>query len=129
MYPHNTTSRDVRAGRPGWIVESEGEVRVGGVWSVAFGASRSELYRFTHNYKVLDRPRRIAYSVTQTDLDGSSFETSVEISLEGFADGKTLMRVVESGFPSAEERDFHETGLPNAFERVGRFVRERDSDA
>ena len=125
MYPHNTTSRDVWAGRPGWIVESEGEVRVGGVWSVAFGASRSELYRFTHNYKVLD----IAYSVTQTDLDGSSFETTVEISLEGFADGKTLMRVVESGFPSAEERDFHETGLPNAFERVGRFVRERDSDA
>lgn len=114
---------------PGWIVESEGEVGVGGAWSVAFGPSREELYRFTHTYKVLDRLRRIAYSVTQTDLDGSSFETSVEISLEGLADGETLMKAVERGFPSAEERDFHETGLPNAFERVGRFVRERVSDA
>ena len=114
---------------PGWIVESEGEVRVGGTWGVSFGAPRSGLYRFTHDYEALDRPRRIAYVVTQTDRDGSSFETSVEISLQGLAGGRTLMRIVEVGFPSAEERDFHETGLPNAFERVGRFVRERVSDA
>jgi uncharacterized protein YndB with AHSA1/START domain len=114
---------------PGWIVESDGEVRVGGTWGVTFGSSRSGLYRFTHAYEALDRPRRIAYVVTQTDRDGSSFETSVEISLEGLAGGRTLMKVVEAGFPSAEERDFHMTGLPKAFERVARFVRDRVSGA
>jgi uncharacterized protein YndB with AHSA1/START domain len=114
---------------PGWIVESEGEVCIGGAWRVAFGPSREELHRFVHTYKVIDRPRGIVYAVTQTDRDGSSFETSVEISLKDLADGKTLMMLVERGFPSAEERDFHETGLPNAFERVGRFVRERAWDA
>lgn len=114
---------------PGWIVESEGEVRVGGEWTVAFGGPRSGLHRFTHSYKVLDRPRRIVYTVTQADRDGSSFETSVEISLEGLADGRTLMRIVEAGFPSAGERDLHLTGMPTAFERVARFVRERFAGA
>jgi uncharacterized protein YndB with AHSA1/START domain len=114
---------------PGWIVESEGEVCVGGTWGVSFGGPRSGLYRFTHDYEALDRPRRIAYVVTQTDRDGSSFETSVEISLEALAGGRTLMRIVEVGFPSAEERDFHLTGMPNALERVARFVRDRVSGA
>ena len=99
------------------------------LWNIAFGPAWSGPYRFTHTYKALDRPRRIAYPVTETDLDGSIFETSVEISLEDLADGKTPVRVVERGFPSAEERDLHETGLPDAFERVGRFVREGVSNA
>lgn len=111
---------------PGWIVESDGDVRVGGTWSVAFGSSRSELYRFTHTYEVLDRPRRIAYASKETAPDTSSFDTDVEITLEE-RDGKTLMRVVERGFPSAEERDLHAVGLPRTFDRVARFVRERVS--
>ena len=41
---------------PGWIVESEGEVRVGDTWSVRFGPSREKLYRFVHTYEVVRRP-------------------------------------------------------------------------
>ena len=37
------------------------------------------------------------------------------------------MTVVQRGFPSAEVRDFHKAGLPNAFDRVERFVRRRVS--
>ena len=33
---------------PGWIVESRCDLRVGGVWSVAFGPSRGELYYHRH---------------------------------------------------------------------------------
>jgi len=111
---------------PGWIVESEGDLRVGGTWSVAFGSSRNELYRFTHTFEVVDRPRRIAFASTQTAPDGSSFDTDVEITLEE-RDERTLMTVVEKGFPSAEVRDLHEVGLPHAFDRVERFVRARVS--
>jgi uncharacterized protein YndB with AHSA1/START domain len=33
---------------PGWIVESECDLRVGGAWTVAFGPSPGELHRHTH---------------------------------------------------------------------------------
>ncbi len=111
---------------PGWIVESGGDLRVGGTWSVAFGSARNELYRFTHTFWVLDRPRRLAYASTETAPDGYSFDTEVEITLEE-RDGKTRMTLVEKGFPSAQERDLHEVGLPHAFDRVERFVHARFS--
>ena len=67
---------------PGWIVESEGEVRVGGTWSVWFGPSQDEPYRFAHTYQVIDRPRRIAFASEQTAPDGSILEADVEITGE-----------------------------------------------
>jgi uncharacterized protein YndB with AHSA1/START domain len=106
---------------PGWIVESEGQVRVGGTWSVRFGPSREELYRFAHAYEVVDRPRRIAFASEQTSPDGSILEADVEITL-AWRDGKTLMTLVERGYPSAEERDLHEVGTPHAYDRLERFV-------
>jgi uncharacterized protein YndB with AHSA1/START domain len=110
---------------PGWIVESEGEVRVGDTWSVMFGPSREELYRFAHTYEVVDRPLRIAFaSEQQTSPDGSILEAEVEITLEG-RDGKTLLTLVERGYPSAEERDLHMIGTPHAYDRVERFIRTR----
>jgi uncharacterized protein YndB with AHSA1/START domain len=114
---------------PGWIVESsEGEVCVGCTWSVRFGPSREELYRFAHTYEVVDRPRRIAFaSEQQTSPDGSILEADVEITLEGRG-GKTLLTLVERGYPSAEERDLHMVGTPHAYDRLERFFRTRAGD-
>ena len=109
------------ADEPGWIVESEGEVRVGGAWSVAFGPSRGELYCFAHAYEVVDRPQRVAFASEQTAPDGSILEADVEITLEGRG-GKTLLTLVERGYPSAEERDLHMVGMPHAYDRLERFV-------
>jgi uncharacterized protein YndB with AHSA1/START domain len=114
------------ADEPGWIVESQGEVGVGGAWSVAFGPSRDELYRFTHVFRVVDRPRHLAFTATETAPDGMTLDLDVEITFEERG-GKTLMTVVQRGFPSAEARDLHEVGLPNAFDRFERRVRARES--
>ena len=114
------------ADEPGWIVESQGEVRVGGAWSVAFGPSRDELYRFTHVFWVVDRPQRVAFATTETAPDGTILDLDVELTFEE-RDGKTLMTVVQRGFPSAEVRDLHGVGQPNAFDRLARFVRSRES--
>ena len=111
---------------PGWIVESEGDLRVGGVWSVAFGPSRNELYRFTHVFEVVDRPRRVVFASTETAPDGFSFDTDVEVTFRE-QDGKSLMSLVQKGFPSAEIRDGHEVCLPHAFDRVERFIHARVS--
>jgi uncharacterized protein YndB with AHSA1/START domain len=107
---------------PGWIVESEGDLRAGGTWSVAFGPSRSELYRFTHVFEVIDRPRRVVFASTELGPDGSSLDTDVEVTFEGES-GKTRMKILQKGYPSAEVRDLHTVGLPNAFDRVERFIR------
>jgi uncharacterized protein YndB with AHSA1/START domain len=107
---------------PGWIVESECDLRVGGIWTVAFGPSRRELYRHRHVFRVIDRPRRLVVDMTETRLDGSTFEIEVEFTFEERV-GKTLMTMTQRGFPSAALRDEHGVGLPNAFARLARSVR------
>lgn len=106
---------------PGWIVESQCELRVGGVWSVAFGPSRSELYRHRHVFQVIDRPRRLVLTTTETRLDGWSFDVELEFTFER-QDGKTLMTMFQRGFPSAELQAEHQRGLPNAFDRLERVI-------
>jgi uncharacterized protein YndB with AHSA1/START domain len=96
-----------------------------GTWSATFGPSRKELYRFAHTYEVVDRPWRIAFaSEQQTSPDGSILEADVEITLEE-RDGKTLLTLVERGYPSAGERDLREVGTPHAYDRLERYVRTR----
>jgi uncharacterized protein YndB with AHSA1/START domain len=107
---------------PGWIVQSQCDLRVGGVWTVAFGPSRSELYRHRHVFEVIDRPRRLVLRTTETRLDGSSFDTEVEFTFEE-QEGKTLMTMIHTGFPSVELRDEHRIGVPNAFARLERAIR------
>src|SRR5262249_46398692 len=99
---------------PGWIVKSECDFRVGGIWTVSFGPSPGELYVHTHIFRVIERPRRLVISTTETRLDGSSFEFQVEFTFKE-RDGQTLMTMTQRGFPTAELRDEHGRGLPNAF--------------
>jgi hypothetical protein len=37
-------------------------------------------------------------------------------------DGKTLMTMAQRGFPTAELREEHERGVPNAFARLDRLI-------
>jgi uncharacterized protein YndB with AHSA1/START domain len=112
---------------PGWIVRSECDLRVGGVWTVVFGPSPSQLYRHRHVFQVIDPPRRLVLATTETRLDGSSFDFNVEVT---FAEesGKTRMTLVQRGFPSAEVRDLHGVGLPHAFDRIERCIHTRVSE-
>jgi uncharacterized protein YndB with AHSA1/START domain len=105
----------------GWVVESRCDLRVGGTWSVSFGPSPDELYHHLHVFEAIDRPRRILMASTETRLDGSSFETTVEFTFEP-RPGGTLMTMVHAGFPSEELRDEHTRGLPNAFDRFERML-------
>jgi uncharacterized protein YndB with AHSA1/START domain len=106
----------------GWIVRSECDLRVGGVWTVEFGPSEAELTRHRHVFEVIDRPRRLLLSSTETRLDGSSFDTELEFVFVEQG-GTTLVTMVHRGFPTAELRDEHRVGLPNAFAQLARVVR------
>ena len=106
---------------PGWIVDSRCDLRVGGVWTVSFGPSPDELYRHEHVFEAIERPRRLRMATTETRLDGSSFETTMEFTFEPRG-GSTLMTLVQAGFPSEGLRDEHTVGLPNAFDRLDRAL-------
>jgi uncharacterized protein YndB with AHSA1/START domain len=106
---------------PGWIVRSHCDLRVGGVWSVDFGPSPGELYRHRHVFELTERPHRLLLASTETRLDGSSFHTKLEFTFEAKGE-KTLMTMTQRGFPTAELRDEHARGLPNAFTRLERLI-------
>lgn len=110
-----------RQNEPGWIVRSQCDLRVGGVWMVEFGPSQDRIYRHRHVFEVIDRPRRILMRTTETRLDGSSFDTEMEFVLEDQG-GKTSMRLFHRGFPTTELRDEHRVGLPNAFDELAGVV-------
>ena len=110
---------------PGWIVESDCDLRVGGVWTVTFGPSRSHLYRHRHVFEVIDRPRRLVLATTESRPDGSSFDFAIELTFED-QHGGTLMTVTQTGFPTTELRDEHARGAPNAFARLERAIRARE---
>ena len=107
---------------PGWVVESTCDLRVGGVWAIAFGPSPAELYHHRHVFEEIERPHRIRLTTTETRLDGSSFVTGMEFTFEAKGDA-TLMTLVHSGFPTRELRDEHTRGLPIAFARLERAAR------
>jgi uncharacterized protein YndB with AHSA1/START domain len=108
-----------RQNEPGWIVHSQCDLRVGGLWTVEFGPSQDQLYRHRHMFEVIDPPRRLLMTTTETRLDGSSFDSEMEFMFE--ARGiKTLMTLFHRGLPTTELRDEHRVGLPHAFaELVG----------
>jgi uncharacterized protein YndB with AHSA1/START domain len=106
---------------PGWVVRSRCDLRVGGVWSVEFGPSPRELYRHRHVFEVIERPHRLLLASTETRLDGSTLHTKLEFTFEA-RDGKTLMTMIHTGFPTAELRDEHARGVPNALARWERLI-------
>jgi uncharacterized protein YndB with AHSA1/START domain len=102
---------------PGWFVESECDLRVGGVWTVTFGPSRDEVFRHDHVFLVIDRPTRLYLDTTERRPDGSIVEYETEFLFEE-RDGKTLMTMIHRGLPTAELRDEHRAGVPDAFTRL-----------
>lgn len=106
---------------PGWSVESECDLGVGGVWTVTFGPSRDEHYRHDHVFRVIDRPTRLVVDTTESRADGSSLEFETEFTFEA-RDGK--MTMIQRGLPTAELRDEHRAGVPNAFTRLEQAIEE-----
>jgi uncharacterized protein YndB with AHSA1/START domain len=106
---------------PGWIVESACDLRVGGVWTVTFGHSRDELHRHDHVFRVIDRPSRLILDTTESRADGSTLVFETEFLFEE-RDGKTRMTMIQRGLPTAELREEHRIGLPNAFARLERAI-------
>jgi uncharacterized protein YndB with AHSA1/START domain len=120
-YTDPAAQREWYQDQPGWIVQVECDLRVGGQWTVAFGPPGAEPYRETNVFKQVDRPRRLVYTSRVTMPDGSSFDTGMEVTFQE-RDGRTQMTIVHTGFPSAELRDDHRGGWSGFLDRLERVV-------
>lgn len=105
----------------GMIVENDVDLRVGGKWVSAWGLTPDEMFRETNTFEVVDRPHRLVSKSSGSSPDGSTLDTHVEVTFreEG---GKTLMTVIQSGFPNEETRDFFaDTAWNGAFDRINAY--------
>ena len=114
--------KQLYADAPDWVVEAACDLRVGGRWSIAFGPPGSTPARETNVFQVVDRPRRLVMTTTSSTPDGFTIDTRTEVTFEE-RDGRTRMTVVQSGFPTAELRDyFQTTAWPGALEELNVFI-------
>jgi uncharacterized protein YndB with AHSA1/START domain len=117
-------NREWYADRPGDTVIASCNLRVGGMWSVAFGPSADELYREDNEFVEVDAPRRLAYGSTFTNPNGSSFHTDLVVTFEDQG-GKTLLTIVQTGFESEKDRNDHQGGWPGFIDRLELLVAKR----
>jgi uncharacterized protein YndB with AHSA1/START domain len=109
-------------GEPDWNVEVRAcDVRVGGTTIIAFGPGDPWLAVEEMTYQEVERPHRLVYAEHFGTPDEEGFDTVVSITLEAQGD-KTLMTLVHTGFPNAEERDAHQGGWPGFLDRLERVV-------
>jgi uncharacterized protein YndB with AHSA1/START domain len=116
--------RELYADAPDWIVESACDLRVGGRWMIAFGPPGDTPARETNVFQVVDRPRRLVYTSTMTLPDGSSLDTSMEVT---FTDdnGRTRLTILQRGFQTPESREEFTGGWASILDGLGRVVAAR----
>ena len=103
------------------IVEIDVDLRVGGIQHAKWGPSADQLFWEDQTFLEIDRPHRLVTSSTGGTPDGDTMTTTVEITFEA-AEGGTLMTVFQSGFPTAQMRDFFTTyAWVGAFDRITAF--------
>jgi len=109
----------------GMLVENQVDLRVGGEWVSAWGFSPEEMFRETQVFVVVDRPHRLVTKSSGSSPDGTTLETDVEITFQEEG-GKTLMTVVQSGFPDEETKDFFaRTAWIGFFDRISAYFESR----
>ena len=109
----------------GMTVESEVDLRVGGKWVSTWGFTPDEMFREVNTFQVIERPHRLVSKSSFTSPDGSTMDTDVEITFRDEG-GKTMMTVVQSGFPDEAVRDFvANTAWIGAFKRINAYFAAR----
>jgi uncharacterized protein YndB with AHSA1/START domain len=103
--------------RPGWITEAETDVQTGGKYRISFGPEGGERYQESGEYLWVDPPLRLSYTMT-FEGGGECFKTVVDVEFIESGDS-TIVTISESGYPTAEVRDHHESGW-------GSFLNELD---
>lgn len=107
--------------RPDWVTDSELDLRPGGRWSVAFQVPDGPAFREERVIMAVERPRRLAYTMTAIYDAAPDFSTVVEVTIAGVPAGHRA-RLVQQGFPSTQTRDDFAGAWPDVLGEVARRV-------
>jgi uncharacterized protein YndB with AHSA1/START domain len=112
---------------PGLIVHNEVDLRVGGSWVSEWGFSPEAMFRETQVFEIIERPHRLVTASRGSDPEGNVIDTRVEITFRAVPGG-TLMSIHQTGFRTAEERDFFaDTAWVGFFDRIEAYLARRAS--
>lgn len=105
------------------IVEIETDLRVGGIQTAAWGSDADNLFREVQTFLEIDRPHRLVTSSTGSTPDGQEMTTRIEVTFEPTENGRTLMTVMQTGFPNVEMRDFFvQMAWAGALDRITAYL-------
>lgn len=105
------------------IVEITVDLRVGGIWTSVWGPNRDTLFSETQTFLVIDRPHRLVTESVGHSPDGMTMTTQIDVTFEPEGTDRTLMSVVQSGFPAPEVRDFFSSQVwMGAFDRIAAYL-------
>lgn len=102
-------------------VDAECDLRVGGTAVVRWESDDGHTCRAEQVFVELDPPRRMVYTETVYEPIGPVYECTLTFTFEA-REGKTLLTLHHTGFPTVEERDRHQGGTEIFLDRLGRYV-------
>ncbi len=98
--------------RPDWVLSSEMDLRVGGEWTVELKPPGMEPFTEIRMVTELDRPKRLAYSMTMRGTDSEEpVSTEVGLSFEPRS-GQTLLKLDQRGFRSKQQAENFQRAWP-----------------
>lgn len=99
------------------VTEASADPQVGGRWRVAMRAPGGNHYSVGGEYRVIERPHRVAFTWQWEGGPMPGVQTLVEVTFTAQDDG-TLLEMRHSGFPAAAARDAHGQGWNGALNKL-----------
>ncbi len=107
------------------VLESKIELREGGSWTVEYGPVDGKSDRLTSVFSEVDRPRRLVFQQSYFAAAwGQTKETETNLTFED-QDGKTLLKILMTGFDNAQEQEGAAAGWPGLLDGLQKIVESR----
>ena len=107
------------------VLESEIDLREGGAWTVEYAPVDGKSDRLTSVFSVVDRPHRLVFHQSYFAAAwGQTKETDTTLTFED-QDGKTLLKILMTGFDAAQEQEGAAAGWPGLLDGLQKIVESR----
>ncbi|MEU0534191.1 SRPBCC family protein [Amycolatopsis tolypomycina] len=100
--------------------------RPGGAWRACIRSPQGDEHWMHGVYREVAAPKRLVFTFVWDTEGDLRTETLVTIDFADL-DGKTEMTFVQTGFPTAADRDGHDEGWTSCFDDLTGFIRRKDA--
>lgn len=102
---------------PSWVLHSERDLRVGGVWDITFQRPGAEVFQELRVFTAIDRPHRLEYSAAINEAGGRTYETAVVLLITEVGE-RSQASLTQSGFPDEQTRDEFAAAWPDVLDLI-----------